>query len=228
MTEVTKEIVNLYQVDGIFSNRWAGWGICYCANCQRNFGLDTGLEMPVSPNPRDPQRRAYIGWRQKRLFDLWKRWDTEIRKIRPEACFIPNTGGGALSDLDMKTVGEMAPSLFADRQARSGGAAPWANGKNGKEYRATMGRKPVGGIFSVGVEEPYRWKDSVQNGAEVRLWALDGVANGLRPWFTKFSGLETLYRNSPKTLRLTIPNSLSLNWNGCLDPNFPSKARFCR
>jgi hypothetical protein len=51
--------------------------------------------------------------------------------------------------------------------------------------------KPVGGIFSVGVEEPYRWKDSVQAGPEIRLWALDGIANGLRPWFTKFSG--TLY-----------------------------------
>ena len=51
-----------------------------------------------------------------------------------------------------------------------------------------MGRKPIGGIFSVGLEEPYRWKDSVQSGAEIRLWVLDGIANGLRPWFTKFSG----------------------------------------
>ncbi len=65
---------------------------------------------------------------------------------------------------------------------------PWANGKNAKEYRATMGRKPVGGIFSMGVEEPYRWKDSVQSPAEIRIWAKDGIANGLRPWFTKFSG----------------------------------------
>ena len=31
MTEVTKEIVTLYKVDGIFSNRWAGHGVCYCA-----------------------------------------------------------------------------------------------------------------------------------------------------------------------------------------------------
>jgi len=29
----------------------------------------------------------------------------------------------------------------------------------------------------------------VQNEAEIRLWAADGVANGLRPWFTKFSGV---------------------------------------
>ena len=51
-----------------------------------------------------------------------------------------------------------------------------------------MGSKPIGGIFSVGVEEQYRWKDSVQSAPEIRLWVLDGIANGLRPWFTKFSG----------------------------------------
>ena len=51
-----------------------------------------------------------------------------------------------------------------------------------------MGRKPIVGIFSVGLEEPYRWKDSVQSPAEFSLWAADGMANGLRPWFTKFSG----------------------------------------
>jgi len=65
--------------------------------------------------------------------------------------------------------------------------APWANGKNAKEFRSTMGRKAIGGVFSVGMEEPYRWKDSVQNGAEMRLWVLDGIANGFRPWFTKFA-----------------------------------------
>ena len=39
------------------------------------------------------------------------------------------------------TVGELAPTLFADRQARKGLAVPWSNGKNGKEYRSTLGRK---------------------------------------------------------------------------------------
>ncbi len=111
--------------------------------------------------------------------------------MNPEASFIPNSGGGALSELDMKTIGELAPVMFADRQARSGLSAPWSNGKNAKEYRATMGSKPVGALFSVGVEEPYRWKDSVQTGPEIRLWVLDAIANGQRPWFSKFCG--TLY-----------------------------------
>ena len=154
---------------------------------------------------KTPRERAYILWHQHRLFELWALWDREVRKINPDSRVIPNAGGGATSSLDMKTIGEIAPTLFADRQARSGLMPPWANGKSAKEYRATMGKKPVGGIFSMGVEEAYRWKDSVQSEAEIRIWFADGVANLKHaPWFTKFSGtlrdrrwlgvIENLYR----------------------------------
>ena len=191
MTEVHKEIMTMYKVDGIFSNRWAGSGMCYCEHCQRNFKAAYGMDLPRSNDPQNPAQRNYILWKQQRLFELWRLWDSEIRKINPQARYIANSGGGALSSLDMKTIGELSEILFADRQARRGVMAPWSNGKNGKEYRATMGRKAIGGIFSVGVEEPYRWKDSVQSEAEIRIWVAEGTANGLRPWFTKFSG--TLY-----------------------------------
>ena len=187
MTEVTKEIVRMYGVDGVFSNRWAGHGQCFCEHCRRNFKQFSGYDLPRSNDPRDPARKAYIVWHEQRLFEVWRLWDSEIRKINSNARFIANSGGGALSELDMKTVGELSDILFADRQARRGVMPPWANGKNGKEYRAALGRKPIGGIFSVGVEEPERWKDSVQDGAEIQLWAVDGIANGLRPWFTKFN-----------------------------------------
>ena len=187
MTEVTKEIVSLYKVDGIFSNRWSGSGMCYCEHCQRNFQAASGMELPRTNDVRDKARRAFIEWRQQRLFELWRVWDGEIRKINPGARYIANAGGGATSELDMKTIGELAPTLFADRQARRGLMPIWSNGKNGKEYRSTMGRKAIGGVFSMGVEEPYRWKDSVQASEEIRLWVLDGIANGLRPWFTKFA-----------------------------------------
>jgi hypothetical protein len=187
MTAVTREIVTLYKVDGVFSNRWAGSGMCYCEHCQKNFREFSGLALPRTTNPQDPARRQYNIWHQKRLFDLWNVWDAEIRAANPHSSFIANSGGGALSELDMKTLGERSSTLFADRQARRGLMPPWANGKNAKEYRATMGSKPIGGIFSVGLEEPERWKDSVQSGDEIRLWVADGLAHGLRPWFTKFN-----------------------------------------
>src|SRR5262249_24888156 len=141
---------------------------------------------------------------QQRLFELWRLWDAEVRAINPDSCVIPNTGGGATSDLDMKTIGELAPTLFADRQARRGLMPPWAAGKNAKEYRATMVQKPAGGIFGVGGGGASGWTDSVRGEAEIRIWVADGIANGLRPWFTKFSGtlhdrrwlgvVEDLYR----------------------------------
>jgi hypothetical protein len=189
MTAVKKEIMARYRMDGIFINRWDGSGMCYCEHCRKNFAASSGFDLPRTNHPQDAARRAYILWQQQRLFDLWQLWDREVRQINPDSCVIPNTGGGATSSLDMKKIGELAPTLMADRQARRGLSAPWANGKNGKEYRATMGNKPIVGIFSVGVEEPYRWKDSVQSEAEIRLWVADGVANGLRPWFTKFGGV---------------------------------------
>ncbi len=189
MTAVKREIMSRYRVDAIFINRWDGSGMCYCEHCRTNFRGASGHELPRTSDPRDAARRAYILWRQERLFDLWRLWDREVRRINPDSCVIPNTGGGATSSLDMRRIGEQAPTLFADRQARRGLTPPWTNGKNGKEFRATMGNKPIAGIFSVGVEEPYRWKDSVQSAEEIRLWVADGVANGLRPWFTKFSGV---------------------------------------
>lgn len=189
MTEVHRELMQMYPVDGIFSNRWSGHGICYCENCRRGFMKECGYDIPRGVDPNDPAYRAYVVWEQDRLFALWDLWDKEIRGINPNARFIPNTGGGALSHLDMRRIGERAETLYADRQGRRGLEVLWSNGKNGKEYRATMGRKPIAGIFNMGIVSPYRWEDSVQSNNEIRMHVADGVANGLRPWFTKFSGM---------------------------------------
>jgi hypothetical protein len=188
MTEVKREIMTRYRVDALFVNRWAGSGMCYCAHCQARFHAATGFDLPRTTDAKDPARRAHMQWQQDRLFELWRLWDGEVRRINPDSCVIPNAGGGATSRLDMKRIGELAPMMAADRQARSGLMAPWAIGMNAKEYRAALGRKPVAGLFSVGVEEPYRWKDSVQNADEIRLWVADLLANGMRPWYSKFAG----------------------------------------
>jgi hypothetical protein len=221
MTEVHREIVSVYDVDGIFSNRWAGHGMCYCEHCQRTFHDAHGMDLPRTRDPQDAAYRNYLLWRQERLFELWMLWDGEIRKIKSDARYIPNSGGGALSSLDMVTIGELADILFADRQARRGLMAPWANGKNAKEYRATLGNKPVGGIFSVGVEEPHRWKDSVQSEAEVRLWVADGTANGLRPWFTKFSAAI----HDPRWLDVVAD---IYNWHHMAEPYLRNEASLAR
>jgi len=184
MDRVNREIVAMYGVDGVFANRWAPQGgDCYCVHCQDNFRRATGRELPRTPDRRDPAHRSFVDWRIARLTELWKHWDASIRAVRAEARFIPN------GPPDMKTAAELADIQFADFQARRGLTPPWANGRRAKEFRAVMGRKPVAGIFSVGLEEPYRWKDSVQSEPEIQLWVADATANGMRPWVTKFSGV---------------------------------------
>ena len=184
MDRVHREIVAKYKVDGIFANRWAPQGgDCFCAHCQRNFASATGHELPRTADARDPRRREFLEWRAARLTELWKHWDATVRAENPEARFIPN------GPPNMKVAGELADIQFADYQARRGVTPPWTNGRRAKEYRAVMGRRPIGGIFSVGLEEPYRWKDSVQSEPEIRLWVAEGTANGMRPWVTKFSGV---------------------------------------
>jgi hypothetical protein len=184
MDRIHREIVSKYKVDGIFANRWAPQGgDCYCEHCRANFKAASGRDLPRTADRRDPGRRAFIEWRTARLTELWKKWDATVRAANPEARFIPN------GPPDMKTAGELAAIQFADYQARRGLVPPWANGQRAKEYRSVMGRRPIGGIFSVGLEEPYRWKDSVQSEPEIRLWVAEGTANGMRPWVTKFSGV---------------------------------------
>jgi Hypothetical glycosyl hydrolase 6 len=183
MDRVHDEIVTRYKVDGIFVNRWAGSGDCYCVNCQRNYAAATGQEIPRTTDGGDPARKRFVEWRIDRLTTLWKAWDATIRKANPEARVIPN------GPPDLRAAIELAEIQFTDNQARRGLTPPWANGRKAKEFRSVMGRRPVGGIFSVGLEEPYRWKDSVQSEPEIRLWVAEGTANGMRPWFTKFSGV---------------------------------------
>lgn len=223
MTRVNKEIMERYQPEAIFSNRWSGHGICYCEHCVKNFKAFSGLDLPkttqsglstamASGDMNDPAYRQYRIWRTSRLKELWFLWDSEIRNQKPTARYIPN------GFPDKLITGQHADFFFADQQARSGVIPPWSNGKHAKELRATMGMKPQVGIFSVGVEEQYRWKDSVQSNAEIRAWVAEGVANGLRPCFVKFGGyifdkrwMDTVqnmyqkYHENEKYLRNTAP-----------------------
>ncbi|MCB0685172.1 MAG: beta-galactosidase trimerization domain-containing protein, partial [Saprospiraceae bacterium] len=183
MTEVHREIMERYQIDGIFSNRWAGHGICYCSHCQENFRKFSGGSLPRDHDRHNPVYQKYTDWRIQRLYELWQHWDQTIRQVKSTSRFIPN------GFPDRLVTGANSDIFFTDHQARSGFIPPWSNGKRAKELRATMGMKPLGGIFSVGIEEKYRWKDSVQSEPELRIWVLEGTANNMRPWFAKFSGV---------------------------------------
>ncbi|WP_080055278.1 alpha-amylase family protein [Spirosoma aerolatum] len=231
MTLVNREIMERFQPEGIFSNRWHGHDTCYCDNCQRNFKAYSGLELPRKIDKLDPTYRKWAEWRMKRLREIWATWDAGIRQVKPSARFIPN------GFPDKVMTGKEADLFFADQQARRGVIPPWANGKGAKELRSTLGMKPLIGIFSVGIEEEFRWKDSVQSDAEIRIWVAEGTANGMRPCFVKFGGdiydkrwmeavakvYESYYKHE-KYLRNTAPMArVGLVYSEQTDRNYGGK-----
>jgi hypothetical protein len=186
MTDVIREIVREYRVEAVFVNRWTGTGTCHCEHCRNRFRRDTGLDPPTTEDVRLPEFRRFIGWRREGFLRLAEVWDEAIREIDAAAHFVPNLSLDLLTAPNLQEIARMVPMAFVDKQARAGLMPPWYNGRAAKEMHAAFAGKPVGGIFSVGIEEKQRWKDSVTSEAELRIWVAECIAGGMRPWFTKF------------------------------------------
>lgn len=197
MPEVIEEIGATYNVDGFFGNRWGGSGLCFCASCQKQFKSAYGYDIPESlglgsfqmPPLDHPQRdaaHAYLLWFNEMRVKQIALWTQSAKKRKPSAFFVGGPTSGAL-EIDPTILTAYSPILISDHQARSGYSPPWHNGCWAKQMRSFMQAKPIVGIFSIGVEEAYRWKDSVQSGPELNVWVEDGVAHGFRPWMAKFN-----------------------------------------
>jgi hypothetical protein len=187
MTEVMRELVTMYRVDGFNHNRWAPQVMCYCEWCRTAFRKASGMELPVAEDSSDRAYARYLEFREDRIFELWDTWNAAIQKVNPNAFVLPGIGSER-DRLNMSKVRARAKTLYLDYQGRRGLTPPWMAGKKGKEMRAVLGDKPPGITFSVGHEAPYRWKDSVQSAAEIKLWVASGAAHGLRPKMAKFAG----------------------------------------
>ncbi|MBB3350068.1 alpha-amylase family protein [Sphingomonas sp. BK069] len=185
MPQVLREIVSRYPVDGVFGNRWAGSaGICHCGVCTTKFRAASGRAIPAAlTDVADPAVRAYLVWDDEVRYAQLDAWNRTVTAANPRAFFTPGTWGR----LDPRRLRRTARALFADRQARSGNAPAWLNGRSAKETACLMPDRPVSGIFAVGeTATPYRFMDSVQAPTEIRAYLHDGLAHGFRPWMTKF------------------------------------------
>ncbi|HEY4235585.1 MAG TPA: beta-galactosidase trimerization domain-containing protein [Lacipirellulaceae bacterium] len=188
MPQVLREIAAKYNVDAFFANRWAGHIDCYCESCRAEFKKATGLVIP--PVRHGANWVEFERWRTARLFQVWDVWDAAVHEVNPDIACLMNKGGA--HEREMTQIGQRAGMVAADRQGRSSSVVPpWMAGWNAKVFRSVMDEKPVAGITSVGSDDAHRWKDSVQSAAELRVWMLETIAHGMRPWVVKFCG--TLY-----------------------------------
>jgi hypothetical protein len=178
MTQVHREIADLYQIDGLFCNRWQAWarGMCYCETCQQLFREFSGMDLPRRHSETLALQR-YSEWETTRLTELWKLWDGEIRKIKPTARYFSNVG------IDIDRAAELAPTYLCEAQSR-GNSAPWSFGYRGDQMRTIFGpKKRIIGLAGMTLSS----RHSVAPEAEVKIWLLSAITNGLSPWLLKSS-----------------------------------------
>ena len=191
MPQVLSEIVGRYDVDAIFANRWSGHITCYCDSCKSEFKKASGLEIAAKSATDGLGRIPALAT------------GAAIRSLGRLGCGHTESeiGGMLLDEHGRRESNRNDPNRRACRDGGGGSAGarmqivpPWLAGWNAKVFRSVMDDRPVAGITSVGNDDAHRWKDSVQPAAELRLWMLQCIANGMRPWVVKFCG--TLYDKS--------------------------------
>ena len=162
------EVINRYEIDGIYSNGWPGTNVprCYCAMCKK-IG--------------DPTTEAYKDAYLKRAKELWEMYDAIVAKKNPQMIFSGNLGGGFEGgDLDLKNLTEKAAWFIADNQGRGQiGEPTWDGSQIVRLGTAMMGKRPV--PLSTGAYEisgAMRWRNGTGNIHEVRSRLFQTVAAG--------------------------------------------------
>src|SRR6478736_5173631 len=78
--------------DGKPRRHWAASGMCYCQTCRTKFRAATGMELPTTNDPQNPQRKAYIQWNADMRWKQFKLWDDTVKASKKHSFFSPNDG----------------------------------------------------------------------------------------------------------------------------------------
>ena len=74
--------VDAFSFDGLHYG-----GVCYCAHCRENYFKDTGAEIPAA-DMNDPAFRRYQHWADRRMEDLVRRMQQQLKAIKPEVALV--------------------------------------------------------------------------------------------------------------------------------------------
>lgn len=91
---VVKEIIDDYDVDGIFFDTMSAYHYCVCKTCRDAFKNTFGKELPLLANPDDPSWKLYGPWQYERMCKSMEYVRTQIKAWKPDAIVIFNHMGG--------------------------------------------------------------------------------------------------------------------------------------
>lgn len=189
---ILREIATRYRPDGFTDNSWSGLArssICYCDNCKRAFRSARGLDLPSRHDWHDPTYRAWIDWGYECRLAIWDLFNQTTREAGGADCHWVGMMNGSLSGAssafrDYRAIARRSDIVLLDNQHRSDGTGFQANGQTGKLVHGLAG-------WDVLAPESYAtyqtgsatFRLSARPEPEVRVWAIEGAAGGIQPWW---------------------------------------------
>lgn len=192
LVTVLHEIIERYHPDGVTDNSWSGLErgrICYCVNCQRAFRDVTGLALPRTHDWDDEAYRRWIRWSYDRRIEIWDLNNRLTQQVGGETClWVGMNGGDLLAQSarfrDFKAICERTEIIMLDSQARQNARGFQANGEMGKLIHGLLGWEKLipESMAMYGAGQP-TFRLASKPEPEARLWALEGFAGGIQPWW---------------------------------------------
>ena len=196
--EITSEVLQRYDVDGIWTNGWpAGPAsprtMCHCPHCLEAWDrLHPGRARPEQADPSDPSWREYVVFSCSRVEALQRQFRDHVRALRRDAAFISSSAtrpetpfrwGRFIDVVDALGVDSQGRPEFVNEPAR----APmlWSAGLHSELSRAVAQGKPVIRFIGTYVTDRAVIRQGAKRPGELGLQMALALAHGERPkWHT--------------------------------------------
>jgi hypothetical protein len=189
---VIREIIERTHPEGFADNSWSGLpreNICYCENCQQKFHDYAGMPLPKSADWSSPAYRQWIVWNYARRTEIWELFNRTTKEAGgPDCLYLGMIGGDVIDQSsrfrDVKAICERTEIIMLDSQARTAGTGFMANHHAGKLLHDLLGWDnliPESMALYQHARPAYRMASKPE--PEVRMWAVEGFAGGLQPWW---------------------------------------------
>ncbi len=192
--EVMTEIIERYEPEGLTDNSYSGLGrdhICYCHYCRTLFFDETGHDLPQRKNWSDPVYKQWLKWSYANRVRNWDINQRTVEAVGGKNCLWIGMNSGdvrsqAVRLRDCKAIFQRCKIVMADHQSRSMIPGFRQNGDAGKLIHSAAGWDVLipesMAMYQHGHGQP-NFRVASKPVPEVRLWAAEGFAGGIQPWW---------------------------------------------
>ncbi len=189
---VLREVATRYRPDGFTDNNWNGpmrHQPCHCPNCQSRFRARTGESIPRTADWNSPIYREWILWNYERRLEIWDLFNRTTRAAGGPTCLWVGMMAGSQNwqsrvFRDDREIYRRTEMIMLDHQRRFDAEGFQHNGETAKRLLSVGGwDKLVPESMAMYHLSEHNFRLAMKPSPEVRLWAVDGFAGGVQPWW---------------------------------------------